>query len=180
LVSARSDTPSVVDIIETFTTAQAAYQFLNRSLESVSVAVGLREIQPAESVSYTITDAVGDQILEEWRAADGTVAFRITDQGAISLGMSVATASKTAAYTITGSDSTVLCDATAGAFSVTLPAASGAIGRVFTVKKTDASVNAVTIDANGSETIDGELTIPLLYQSESVTVQSNGTTWFVL
>lgn len=34
------------------------------------------------SYAYTLADIAGDQVLEEWRAADGTLAFRITDRGA--------------------------------------------------------------------------------------------------
>lgn len=95
-------------------------------------------------------------------------------------GLKLATANKTAAYTATLNDSLITCDATSGAFTITLPTAASAAGFQFTIKKVDASANAVTIDGNGSETIDGELTIPLIYRYEAVTVQSNGTSWFIL
>jgi hypothetical protein len=75
---------------------------------------------------------------------------------------------------------TQLTDASAGAFTVNLPAATAALGLIYNLKKIDASANAVTIDANASETIDGALTLALTTQWQSTRIQSNGTAWFVL
>jgi hypothetical protein len=49
-----------------------------------------------------------------------------------------------------------------------------------TVKKTDASVNAVTIDASGAETIDGALTVVITSPNESVDLYSDGTSWWIV
>ena len=84
---------------------------------------------------------------------------------------------KTAAYTIEEDDDVILGDATAAAFTVTLPKATLFEGRRFTVKKIDASVNAVTLDGDGSETIDGTLTFALTARWDKVTVLSDGTNW---
>jgi len=46
-----------------------------------------------------------------------------------------------------------------------------------TIKKTDASANAVTVDGNGAETIDGSTTVSLAAQWDFITVVSNGTNW---
>ena len=94
------------------------------------------------------------------------------------LGVSyVVTASKTTTYTAVPGD-VIPCDATGGAFTVNLPAASGVVQSI-SIKKTDASVNAVTIDGNASETIDGATTRLLSTQYEAVTLWSNGTNWLV-
>lgn len=87
---------------------------------------------------------------------------------------------KTAAYTADAEDYTITCDATSAAFTVTLPAASGITGRIYVIKKTDASANAVTVDANASETIDGATTYSLAAQWKYVTIQSNGTNWVII
>jgi hypothetical protein len=87
---------------------------------------------------------------------------------------------KTGTYTAAVSDYVILCDASGGAFTVTLPAASGVTGLVLHVKKTDSSGSAVTIDGNSTETIDGDQTIDLLLQYESVTLVSDGTSWHIL
>jgi len=86
----------------------------------------------------------------------------------------------TASAAISASDYTVLADAAAGAVTVTLPAASTVTGQTFHVKKIDATANAVTLDGNGAETIDGAATKATTTQWASYSVQSNGTGWFIL
>lgn len=83
-------------------------------------------------------------------------------------------------YTVLTDDSyLILCDATAGAFDVDLPAAASSTNVRVTVKKIDASANAVTVDGNGAETIDGAATYSLAAQWDSVTITCNGTAWYV-
>jgi hypothetical protein len=87
---------------------------------------------------------------------------------------------KTADYTATANDFTIRCDATSGAVTITLPAAASHTGRIYRVKKVDASANAVTIDGNSSETIDGSATVSSTTQYASWTIQSNGTNWDII
>lgn len=81
--------------------------------------------------------------------------------------------------TLNQTNSTVLCDCTSNAITINLPAASAA-GRLYIIKKIDSSVNTVTIDGSGGETIDGATTATLNAQYESLTLQSNGSNWFIL
>lgn len=94
------------------------------------------------------------------------------------LGLITAVVTKTAIYTATASDHVILCDASGGAFTVTLPA--GITGTEYHVKKIDSSANAVTIDGFGSETIDGDLTVDISTQYESLMFKSDGSNWHVL
>lgn len=87
---------------------------------------------------------------------------------------------KTAAYTATINDYTLTTDATTAAFTITLPTAVGITGRIYTIKKIDASANAVTVDGNGSQTIDGATTYSLSAQWKYVTIQSDGTNWIII
>lgn len=87
--------------------------------------------------------------------------------------------SKTTTYTATTGDDVILCDATSGAFTVTLYTAVGNDGRKLVLKKTDSSSNAVTIDANSTETIDGSLTKSLNTVNESITITSDGSNWII-
>ena len=87
--------------------------------------------------------------------------------------------------TVTGTttaaeDFTILCDATSGAITINLPAASTVTGRIYNVKKIDNSVNTVTIDPNSTETIDGAATNVISTQWTNIQFQSNGTNWFIL
>jgi uncharacterized protein HemX len=75
---------------------------------------------------------------------------------------------------------TYFVDATAAPVSVDLPAAASSNGYWLTVKKTDASANAVTLDGNASETIDGATTYALSAQYDSVTVRCDGSEWFIV
>jgi hypothetical protein len=86
---------------------------------------------------------------------------------------------KTTSYTATANDYTIVCN-NAGAITITLPAASGATGRVYVIKKISAALNNVTIDPNASETIDGGATRVLTVQYESVMIQCDGTSWYIL
>ncbi len=87
---------------------------------------------------------------------------------------------KTAAYTVTDRDQTILCNATSAAFTVTLPAAQGISGRYYRIKKTDASANGVTIDGNSAETIDGTTTRVLSSQYDAVQIECDGSNWHIL
>lgn len=95
--------------------------------------------------------------------------------------LTFAVVSKTANYTLTTSDYLVLVDASGGSFTLSLPAAASNTGRVFLIKRTDNTLsNAVTLDPNGSETIDGQTTRKLCTQYETVSIISDGSNWSVL
>ncbi len=80
-------------------------------------------------------------------------------------------------YTVTR-EKLVLCDATSGAITVNLPAASS--GVITTVKKTDSSGNAITIDGSGSETIDGTTTKVITTQYASLTMSPQGGAYHIV
>lgn len=89
--------------------------------------------------------------------------------------------SKTANYTLTATDSIIRADASAGAFTLTLPAAAGIAGTVYTIIRTDTaqSTNLLTVDANASETINSLLT-QVMFPGECLVIESDGTNWVVL
>lgn len=91
-------------------------------------------------------------------------------------------ATKTAAYTLTQNDGLVACDATSAAFAVTLPSAAATLaGRIFRVKKTDSSGNAVTLTRAGSDTIDGATTYALSAQYKFIAVECDGVSaWWIV
>lgn len=71
-----------------------------------------------------------------------------------------------------------VCDSSGGSFTITLPPAGSWVGRVITVKQISAT-GTVTVDGDGSETIDGSADFPLATQYDSVTVISDGSNWFI-
>lgn len=80
----------------------------------------------------------------------------------------ITTLTKTANYTFTSTDPGIIfADATGGAVTITLPAASSStIGVQYQVFKVDSSANAVTIAGNGADTL-------LTGSTTSTTAQSN-------
>lgn len=80
--------------------------------------------------------------------------------------------------TLGSSNGYVLCDATVGAFTVTLPAASAR--KRLHIKKKDSTANVVTIAASGADTIEGSASKSLATQYKSYTLYSDGsTTWYI-
>jgi len=87
--------------------------------------------------------------------------------------------SKTTTYTATTADDHILADTSGGAWTLTLYAASTNGGRRLRVTKTTSDSNALTIDGNGAETIDGSTTITLDLQYESVLLYCDGSNWLI-
>lgn len=81
------------------------------------------------------------------------------------------------AYTATYDDDVVVVTS-GGPFTITLPTALNHTGKVYTFKNLTA--NAITVDGNGAETIDGAATFILNTQNESLTIWSDGTNWKIL
>ena len=90
----------------------------------------------------------------------------------IGLGLNVT--SITAAYTVKISDDIILCS---GTYTVTLPPVADATNQVFYIKNTDA--NAITVDGDGSETIDGSTT-KVLSEHDYLLIVSDGSEWHLL
>ena len=90
------------------------------------------------------------------------------------------TGTKTGNYTATINDHLILCNASSGSFTITLPAVAIVTGLILHIKKIDISVNTVTIDGDGTETIDKGLTAILTAQFEVISIQSDGTEWWIL
>jgi hypothetical protein len=84
----------------------------------------------------------------------------------------LAIATKTANYTLTSGDDTILADSSGGSFTLTLPSAASNSGKVFRIKKISSDVDPVTVAASPSTDIHTE--------GEAVTYQSDGTDWILL
>lgn len=87
---------------------------------------------------------------------------------------------KTTTYIVLAGDrhKIITCDASGGAFSVTmLPAATAGDGYTIIIVKTDSSANAVTIDGDGSETIGAATTFALSGEGDSAMLVCDGSNW---
>lgn len=85
-------------------------------------------------------------------------------------------------YTILDNDNvkTILMSTGAIDRTVFLPIASNNIYRIINIKKIDSGIGKVTIDGNGTETIDNALTKDLISQYDHLTIQSDGNNWWII
>ncbi len=161
---------------------------LGMEFEQETAADNNEIIATIEAVTTDVTATSEDADLIFKTMAAGAVAaerLRITSLGALIIQGSITLPIVTKAagdspYTATASDYTILCNCTAGTITINLPTAVGITGRIYNIKKTDSSTNAVTIDGSGTETIDGAATATISFQYDSYTVQSNGTNWVIV
>ncbi|MFI0425317.1 MAG: hypothetical protein ACH34V_00025 [Flavobacterium sp.] len=132
---------------------------------------------------------------EPWKdAATGTVATantqNIYQMGNVGIGMNTPTSQLQTAgaistpvsatsvdVTLNNSNSVVKIDTTSGDKTVTLPAAASAIGRIYTVVKTDGTANKIIFSATikGSDFTFTQANVPGAYQ-----IQSDGTDWVLI
>lgn len=125
-------------------------------------------------------DLWGGELNDDMDALDGLVKIAINWTPSSQTANFSVTAPTTGSTTTGSARIFYLCDATSGNITAALPAAAGCSGMVVAFKKTDASVNTVILDGNSSETIDGATTYTIDSRYNSVTIESNGTAWYVL
>ena len=92
-------------------------------------------------------------------------------------GIMMPIATKTSDYTILPSDYTIVADGASNTVAIQLPAAPKT-GQIFNIKCKN-SDNTVTVDRN-SKLIDGDASDLTLIKSESVTLQYDGTEWWII
>ena len=82
---------------------------------------------------------------------------------------------KTGAYTLTSDDVVVLAN---GTFTLTLPTAVGISGKMYDIK--NIGTGTVTVDGDGTETIDDGLTAVMSVRYEAITIISDGSNWNII
>jgi len=58
-----------------------------------------------------------------------------------------------------------------------LPATASIAGRTYVIKKVDSSPSGITVDGDGTETIDGAETQSLSNQWDTIRIISDGANW---
>lgn len=116
-----------------------------------------------------------DHVLIVRHTASAVIA--LLDATVASAGFTVVTSTT---YTVTATDRYLLVDddAAGAAVTITLPTTTSTLGRRLTIKKIGTTA-AVTVDGNGSETIDEELTVDILFQYDAMQIVSDGTEWWI-
>lgn len=111
-------------------------------------------------------------------ATDQWETFRVNANANFGKARECTVLSLSAAATLSANADVVDVDATSGAVTVTLPA-TPTTGDQYTVRKLDASGNAVTIAGNGKN-LNGAASRSLSSQYDAETIVYNGTEWAVV
>jgi len=135
---------------------------------------------PGATIESAKYNAVVDDLAQDANttrpvSAGGTGRTSLTDlKTDLAVPPAQSVSAKTSNFTVgTGEDRMVYpVDASGGAVTAALPSLSGvpATGFEVTIKKTDSSGNAVTIDPSSTETLDDALTVALASQYASITL----------
>ena len=80
--------------------------------------------------------------------------------------------------TLDNTHNVVLCNN--GPYEVDLPPAASNTGRIYYIKNIDTDGDDITVDGNGTETIDGSATYLLEEYNQTITIISDGTNWLVI
>jgi len=118
----------------------------------------------------------------DWRRSGATIPIQAGTGSTLNITWgSFEPVSVSADYTALLSDELILVDATAAARVITLPTTANGrcMNKRYVIKKIDSTGNTVTVDASGSETIDGALTQVISTQWNSVTISGSATDWSV-
>ena len=137
----------------------------------ITSSINITRLHPIETVADYFFTQIGDgakyryvESLDEWQEVDLHESSRLVQE-------------KSADYTVTIDDELVKGDASSNNVTFTLPTAVGNKLLEIKIIRIDSSGNTLTIDVDGTETINGSLTKTLITQYDSVTLTSDGANW---
>jgi hypothetical protein len=113
----------------------------------------------------------------------GTSKYKITKEGSSIMTGSFAApiSAKSADYTLTSTDYTIVFDCSTANKTANLPDATTCAGRIYVIKQINgASTYRVTLDGYSTQTIDGSTTWNAQSCNSSVVIQSDGSNWYVI
>lgn len=109
--------------------------------------------------------------------ATGAANSTVEVQGSIAMAIKTVTAS----YTATAADNTILANTSSSSITLTLPAPAAFSGRIYTIKKIgNGGIDRELVITPSSGTIDGGSSYTIYNDWTYVTLQTNGTDWFII
>lgn len=181
-----------LDTITAGVDGQLEFFRITSAARVVVVRHNIGNIVTANALSFTLAQTsdlaicIYDGTLSKWIVQGMSAAVYVSGTNTWT-GVNTWSAAENHKYTAVSADTTlntthymVNVDATAGAKTITLPTAVGCAGRVYIIRKLDSSANVVTIDGNGSETINGATTKALSAQYSVAQIMSNGANWMTI
>ena len=86
----------------------------------------------------------------------------------------------TASDSVQFTDQAILCDASGGALTVTLPVASDNLGRTLRIKKSDSTAAIVSVAPTGSDLIDGNASVDMPRPYTALLLVSDASNWWII
>lgn len=140
----------------------------------------------ATGTAHTFDDAAGT-IVDQDTGAAYTLNYNLTTDGNLQTLNGIirnVTTVNAATYDLLATDDIVhvTYTGTGAVTSLTLPTAQVTAGRTIVIKDAggNASVNNITVDTEGAETIDGAATFVMTSDYEDISLYSDGSNWFII
>jgi hypothetical protein len=156
----------------------AARPFIGTNTSSNPLEIGTRDAQSTIFVTNSIERVrivSGGAVLVSTTTDNGTDQLQVN--GSIQgTGFDQAYTARTTTYTAATTD--YFIDCTSGTFTVNLFTAVGNTGRILIIK--NSGTGTITVDPNGSQTIDGATTQSLATQWSRVHIISDGANWKII
>lgn len=158
-----------------------SFPTLNQNTSGTAANLSGTPALPNGTTATTQAAADNSTKLATTAYADTGLALKLSLTGGVLTGaIGLPITSTSTSITLDGTHYTVLVDASGAAKTITLPVASGVTGRIYNIKKTDSTANTVTVDANASELIDGGLTAVIAQQYTTLSIQCDGSNWYII
>jgi hypothetical protein len=161
--------------IPTSSTAPANGMYLQAANSVSLIANSVERIRMPTGLSIIIDPTSAGDLLVGKTTDDGTDKLQVA--GSIQgTGFNQAYLARTTTYTAATND--YFIDCTTGTFTVNLFTAVGNTGRILIIK--NSGTGTITVDPNGSQTIDGATTQSLSTQWSRVHIISDGANWKII
>jgi hypothetical protein len=161
--------------IPTSSTAPANGMYLQAANSVSLIANSVERIRMPSGLSIIIDPTSAGDLLVGKTTDDGTDKLQVA--GSIQgTGFNQAYLARTTTYTAATND--YFIDCTTGTFTVNLFTAVGNTGRILIIK--NSGTGTITVDPNGSQTIDGATTQTLSTQWSRVHIISDGANWKII
>lgn len=83
-------------------------------------------------------------------------------------------------YNVTQTDYTILCNASSNGFNVKLPSAASVNSQIFNIKKIDSTGNIINVYTSAGNYIDFDFTQSIAHRGTNMSLQSDGSQYWIL
>ena len=171
LVIARNNITKLTVASAQITAADDIIPSVNTSFDLGSASFGWSQLY------INVLDTAGNLSMSFQQNNNTRITLQTAGQVSFNTGIDLIYGSTSSDINLDEGDCFTAVDASGAARTVNLPAISGAQGRIYIIKKIDATANAVIIDGSGAETIDGAATYNTVVQYATTIIVGGTSEW---